>query len=264
MQGQSLRTADIREIFKSLLAEKKFTTINREASMTDLVGNSTIEIIGASFIADEDSIFGEVNWDYVRREEEWYNSMSLSVNDIPGGAPAIWKAVADKTTGEINSNYGHLIYSPRNGFAETDDTEGYLSQYKCVLAELKKNPESRRATMIYTRPSIWTDYNKGGRSDFICTNAVGYVIRNGALHAHVQMRSNDSIFGFRNDRAWQHHVLTKLASDLGVDVGDIHWTVTSLHIYSRHYYLVDHYSKTGEINISKTDYDRLYPDSEFI
>jgi len=29
--------------------------------MTGLTGNTTIEIIGASFIADEEAIFGEVN-----------------------------------------------------------------------------------------------------------------------------------------------------------------------------------------------------------
>lgn len=240
-----LRTNDIREEFKRLLAAKEFTTINREASMTSLVGNTTIEIMGSSFIADEDSIFGEVNWDYVRREEEWYNSMSLNVNDIPGGAPAIWKAVADKTTGEINSNYGHLIYSPRNGFANTDDADGYMSQYKCVLAELKQNPESRRAIMIYTRPSMWLDYNKGGRSDFICTNAVQYLIRGGAVHAIVQMRSNDAVFGYKNDRAWQQHVLEKITSELNVDrieplaVGNLYWNAGSLHVYSRHYSLVD-------------------------
>lgn len=239
-----LRTANIREEFRRLLANKEFTTINREASMTSLVGNTTIEMIGASFIADEDSIFGEVNWDYVRREEEWYNSMSLNVNDIPGGAPAIWKAVADKTTGEINSNYGWCIYSPQNGITE-DSGEGWMSQYKFAFQELRQNPESRRAMMIYTRPSMWLDYNKGGRSDFMCTNAVQYVIRHGAVHAIVQMRSNDAVFGYKNDRAWQQHVLEKITADLNVDrieplaVGNLYWNVGSLHVYSRHYSLVD-------------------------
>jgi thymidylate synthase len=248
---KKLRTADVREEFKRILTNKEFTAVNREASMTGLVGNSTIEIVGASFIADEAAIFGEVNWDYVRREEEWYNSMSLNVNDIPGGAPAIWKAVADKTTGEINSNYGFCIYSPKNGFADTDDASGYMNQYKCALSELKHNAESRRAMMIYTRPSMWLDYNKGGRSDFMCTNAVQYLIRGGAVHAVVQMRSNDAVFGYKNDRAWQQHVLEKITSDLNEDrieklaVGDLHWNVGSLHVYARHYHLVDsqNYSK---------------------
>jgi thymidylate synthase len=253
MLGLSLRTSDIRDLFKALLNTKQFTTVNREGSMTDLVGNSTIEICGASFIADEDSIFGEVNWDYVKREEEWYNSMSLNVNDIPGGTPQIWKAVADKD-GFINSNYGWCIYSnenfsPRKSAAplvvpsedvQFDDGFPIAScQYLAALQELKKNPESRRAIMIYTRPSMWLDYNKNGRSDFMCTNAVQYLIRNGSLNAVVQMRSNDAVFGYKNDRAWQHHVLSKLAAELELPVGDIIWQVGSLHVYARHYHLVD-------------------------
>lgn len=211
--------------------------------MTSLVGNTTIEIINASFIADEDSIFGEVNWDYVKREEAWYESQSLSVNDFPGGAPAIWKAVADKG-GYINSNYGWCIYSSLNGFldfgSETQDSSlGHHSQYHNALAELKKNPESRRAIMIYTRPSMWRQFDNNGRSDFMCTNTVQYVIRDGAVHAIVQMRSNDAVFGFKNDRAWQQHVLAKLASELGVPVGNLYWNVGSLHVYARHYHLVD-------------------------
>lgn len=235
---QVLRTSDVREEFKKLLADKKFTSVNREASMTALAGNTTIEIINASFIADEDAIFGEVNWDYVHREEEWYNSMSLNVNDIPGGAPQIWKAVADKD-GFINSNYGWCIYSYENGLMMDAVFGNKRGQYDCALEELKKNPESRRAMMIYTRPSMWTEYNKHGRSDFMCTNAVQYVIRDGKVHAIVQMRSNDAVFGYKNDRAWQQHVLEKLANDLSIEPGNLYWNAGSLHVYSRHYHLVD-------------------------
>ena len=224
---QYLNTSDIRHEFKRLLAERKFTSVNREGSMTGLVGSTTIEIIGASFIADEDSIFGEVNWDYVKREEEWYNSQSLNVNDIPGGPPAIWKAVADKN-GFINSNYGAVLYSDWNG-----------NQFDNVVHELSENPGSRRAIAIYTRPTMWKEYNLNGRSDFMCTNAVQYVIREGAVHAIVQMRSNDAVFGYKNDRAWQQHVLERLAGDLGVPVGNLYWNVGSLHVYARHYHLVD-------------------------
>ena len=264
-----IRTADIRQEFKSLLAAGKFTSVNREATMTGLTGNTTIEIVGATFIADEESIFGEVNWDYVKREEEWYNSMSLSVNAIPGGAPQIWKAVADKD-GYINSNYGWCIYSPENGFSLSEQTDyniveiAGLCQYEKAFRELKANPESRRAVMIYTRPSMWLDYNKNGRSDFMCTNAVQYLIRDGQLHAVVQMRSNDSIFGFRNDRAWQQHVLDKLANDLNVPAGNLYWNVGSLHVYARHYYLVDHFAQTGELHISQKDYSLNYPDSPYL
>src|SRR5262245_60805635 len=140
-------TQDIRLEFARLLRGGKFTSVNREASMTSLVGSRTIEIVGANLLASDDALFGKVDWDYIHREEQWYDSQSLNVNDIPGGAPKVWLAVADKTNGEVNSNYGWTTYSKANG-----------EQYSKVLAELKKNPESRRAVVIYTRPSMWEDY----------------------------------------------------------------------------------------------------------
>jgi len=79
--------------------------------------------------------------------------------------------------------------------------------------------------------------------DFICTNAVNYFIRDGLLYAIVQMRSNDAVFGYRNDWAWQQFVLNKLADDLGVPAGPIVWQAASLHVYERHYPLISEYIK---------------------
>jgi len=220
--------------------------------MTVLVGNRTIELMGANFIAAEESLFGKLDLDYLKREEQWYDSQSLNVNDIPGGAPAVWKAVASKD-GTINSNYGWCCYSAENG-----------GQFDKVVAELKKNPESRRAQIIYTRPAMWEDYNLDGRNDFMCTNAVQYMIRRGAVHAFVSMRSNDAIFGYKNDRFWQFTMLERVASCLDLPAGQLHWNVGSLHVYERHFYLVDHYDKTGEISVTKTMYRELYPDSPYL
>jgi thymidylate synthase len=210
---------NIREEFKYLRDTQLY--------ITDKSGVKMLEIRSASFVADEPAIFGKVNEDYVARELAWYESMSLNVNDIPGGPPAIWKQVADKE-GYINSNYGWCIWSPMNG-----------NQYDNVVAELKKNPDSRRAVMIYTRPSMWNKYNINGMSDFMCTNAVQYLNRYGKLFAVVQMRSNDVVFGYKNDYAWQSHVLDKLCAELGLMRGDIYWNAGSLHVYERHFDLVD-------------------------
>lgn len=217
---------DIRNEFLTAYEYGRFTT--------DKTGCKTIEILGASFIADEPSIFGEVNEDYVSRELAWYLSQSLRVADIPGDVPKIWQQVASKG-GLINSNYGYLIFHEKN----------YI-QYENVLRELKSNPNSRRAVMIYTRPSMHYEYNTDGMSDFICTNAVQYQVRDGRLHAVVQMRSNDAWAGYRNDYAWQVYVQNALADDLGILPGDIVWQVGNLHLYERQFYLVEHYAKTGE------------------
>lgn len=213
-----LKVEHIREYFIQELKSQRF--------VTDKTGVKTIEMIGATFEADEPTIFGKVNQDYVDRELAWYKSKSLSVYDIPAPVPEIWKQVADEN-GYINSNYGWCIWS--------DDNYG---QYWKVLNELRENPNSRRAVMIYTRPTMWYDYNFNGMSDFMCTNAVQYMIRDDELIAVVQMRSNDVVFGYRNDFAWQDHVVKLLGSALGITKTKIIWHVGNLHVYSRHFDLV--------------------------
>lgn len=219
-----MNIADIRNHFIIELINENYTT--------DRNGGKTIELLGASFIANEEAIFGTPNRDYIESELEWYESESTNINDIYGTGfddkkpPQAWRMTANQH-GEINSNYGHLIYSDK-----------YHTQYDQVLIELTNNPDSRRASMIYTRPSIWIEYNENGKNDFICTNSVTYYIRDHALHCVVQMRSNDVIFGYRNDYAWQDYVLRHLANDLSIDPGDIHWQVQNLHVYERHFDMV--------------------------
>lgn len=214
----------------------------------DKTGVKTVEIIGASFKVTEPTLFRSPNMDYVAREIEWYNSCSLSVRDIPGETPTIWEQVSSKD-GYINSNYGWCIYSYDNH-----------NQYNKVLTELKNNPNSRRAVMIYNRPSMHEDYNLEGMSDFMCTNAVQYLVRNGKLNAIVQMRSNDAILGFLNDYQWQLHVLNKLSDELEIMPGDIYWNAGSLHVYERHFYLLHHYIFSQETNISPSNFIGLYPE----
>ena len=215
---------DIRREFCEQLLDENF--------VIDKTGCKVIEIIGAQFIADEPTIFGAVNQDYIDRELQWYKSRSLNVNDIPGKIPEIWKKVATPD-GRINSNYGWCIWSEENH-----------NQYLECLNQLIMSKDSRRAIMIYTRPEMQNDYCKDGMSDFVCTNTVQYFIRNNRLHALVSMRSNDVVYGYRNDFAWQLHVQKALLSDYNalsrsnVELGHIIWNVGSLHVYERHFDMI--------------------------
>jgi len=215
-----MTVSDIRSYFINELKNQSFTV--------DKNGQNTIELIGASFTADEPAIFGTPNVDYINNEIAWYKSQSTNINDIYVDGrepPAAWKYSANKY-GEINSNYGHLIWSKK-----------YFSQYNNPLRELRINPDGRRATMVYTRPSMWLEFDEHGKSDFICTNAVTYYVRT-RLHAVVQMRSNDAVYGYKNDYAWQREVLNQLAAATGVRPGTITWQVQNLHVYERHFDLV--------------------------
>ena len=215
-----LTVDDIRQYFIQELRDENFTV--------DRTNSKTIELIGASFIADEKAIFGEPNVSYIDAELDWYLGCSTNINDIryKDEPPTAWQYAANKY-GEINSNYGKLIFDDK-----------YYRQFDNVVNELNHEPDSRRAVMIYNRPSIWTEFDENGKNDFICTNAVSYYIRDGYLQSVVQMRSNDVVFGYKNDYAWQRYVMNMVANEVDCEVGTLTWQVQNLHVYERHFDLV--------------------------
>jgi len=136
---------DIREIFIDMYKDK------------EIQPDGNIEIIGASFLATEPTIFGKPNREYQEAEVRWYDTLSLNLKELEkeyGKVPVIWKEYAANRKGNVNSNYGYLVHSAFNG-----------SQYEYVLRELKQNPHSRRATMIYTNPNMHTQYRENGKND---------------------------------------------------------------------------------------------------
>lgn len=214
----ALKVADVRAELKCLLLNKQYV-VSR--------GSTTVEIVGASFLADEGAVLGAVCDTYAQRELAWYMSQSLNIADFPTPVPKIWEACAGKD-GSVNSNYGWCMFSKENGH-----------QYENVKTALLRDPGTRRAEAVYTRPSMHDDAIKNGRQDFMCTNAVVYLLRDEKLHCIVQMRSSDAVLGYKNDRLWHLFVLSQLASELCVGTGSVYWQAGSLHVYERHFKLLE-------------------------
>ena len=215
---------DIRKMFVNLKNEEN-------GIVADKSGSKTIEIINASFIADEPYIFGTVNEEWHQRELDWYISQSLNVNDIPPPIPKIWQQIADKD-GFINSNYGWAIFSNENG-----------RQFNNVFNVLRKNPDTRQAIMIYNRPSMHDDASYNGRQDFMCCQNTQHFIRDNTLISIANFRSSDAIFGYKGDVFWLNYVHHHLWSLLTIDTpslvkGPVIWNAMSLHIYERHFKLI--------------------------
>jgi len=230
-----IKTNDIAAIFREKLKYEEY--------VTDKNGGKVMEIIGASFEADKPAIFGTPNDKYIKAEIDWYIGQDTNINAIDYGdePPKAWQGAANDH-GEINSNYGKLIFS-----------DMYYRQFENVINELRWNMDTRRASMVYQRPSIWVEFNDAGKNDFICTNAVTYYIRKGKIDCVVQMRSNDVVFGYKNDYAWQKWVLQEVVDEYNatylenaadadyrnsMEVGTITWQVQNLHVYERHFHLV--------------------------
>lgn len=209
-----------------------YDMIIHDNTIKDKSGMQIAEIMGVSALLHANQkvldFYGvrKTNEKYTQKELEWYDSQELSIDKVSD--VKIWRDVASKD-GLINSNYGWCIYSEDN-----------YSQYKNVIKELSQNQNSRRATMIYTRPSMWEDYNYHGMSDFICTNYHHFFIRDNSLISIYNMRSQDFIFGLFNDFWWACTVQERVLKDLqefypNLTSKYILWQASSLHVYERHF-----------------------------
>jgi thymidylate synthase len=218
------------DIKRNTVADIRDTFVRKYQS-EEFCANGTIEVTAASFIADEDSIFGVPNLTYIKKELAWYHSNNLNIDGLEPEIPKIWRQVASKK-GLINSNYGWCIYSKENN-----------NQFAQSIVQLVKDPHSRQAVMIYTRPTMHQDAIKDSMNDFMCTNTVQLLLRDNKLEYHVNMRSNDVVFGYNNDYAWHKNVYDKCIEVLSkfytLDRGNIFWHAGSLHVYPRHFHLIE-------------------------
>lgn len=238
----SIRVEAIRKRLAAAYSHKDF--------VVDKSGCKMVEIIAAQFFANENTIFSKVDHNYIEREMAWYNSANLNISGLGENPPTEWIKSAD-VNGFVNSNYGWAVDSVDN-----------FEQFNHVVDELLRNHESRRAVMIYTRPNMWIDYNKDGRSDFMCTNDVQYLIRNNELYSIVNMRSNDAVYGYKNDLAWQKEVMGRVANllsinGLKIELGPIIWNAGSLHVYERHFPLLKCFIETGNYQPSKEELEKF-------
>jgi thymidylate synthase len=200
----------------------------------DYAEDGNLEIINASFLADQNVIFGKRNELYQIAELAWYLERSKSVHrlgEIYGKVPKVWQQVSS-SDGTVNSNYGHSIFSHDNYY-----------QFESAKNQLIVNRNTRRAVMIYNHPNMQQQYKDKGMNDFICTNNTQVLIRNNKLHYIVNMRSNDVVYGYINDKFWHDYVYDLMYIELlktypNLERGDMYWNVGSLHIYPRHFSLI--------------------------
>jgi thymidylate synthase len=124
--------------------------------------------------------------------------------------------MVDGTT-EVNSNYGYFW------------NKNY--QLSRVIQELKTNKETRRAIVVHYDINELDRY----KHDTPCNDVLNFYIKDDKLHLTVFARSIDLVFGFCNDQYTFAKLMEMVAFQLDIPVGEMHWMVTNLHIYPRHY-----------------------------
>ena len=211
--------------------------------------NGTKELIHQVFVADKNYIVRKPKQPYQQNELEWFITQSRNIEDlksIAGFIPKIWEDISEYD-GTVNSNYGWCCLSEENG-----------SQFWNAMKHLELDKHSRRAIMIYNRPTMheewianrdecgirWQyttdEYYKELHGDFMCCQNNHFLIRDDKLEMTVHMRSLDAVFGYNADYIWFEWIFNKAVQYLKktypeLERGNMVIYADSVHVYERHF-----------------------------
>lgn len=156
------------------------------------------------------------NQDYAEYEWNWYREGNRDAKEIAERAK-IWKQMMIPGTTDVNSNYGYFW--------------NYNQQLNKVINDLKLNKETRRAIVVHYLVQEIDQY----KYDTPCNDVLNFYIKDDKLHLTVFARSIDLVFGFCNDQYTFAKLMEYVSQKIDYPVGQMHWFITNLHVYPRHY-----------------------------
>jgi thymidylate synthase len=189
---------------------------------------------------------------YIAAEFLWYFAGRNDLSFIERFAK-FWQHVANED-GTLNSAYGNLIFTKKN--------EHNISQWEWAYNSLIEDKDTRQAIMHFNMP----EHQRQGNKDFVCTLTGIFQIRENKLNFTVNMRSNDAILGTPTDIPFfcvlQIQMLELLKSTYpDLKLGTYTHFAHSLHIYERHFQLVEEMLKDDNFiakDLPKIDQTLIY------
>ena len=156
------------------------------------------------------------NADYANFEFDWYLKGDRDASEIAERAK-IWKQMMVPGTSNVVSNYGYFW--------------NYNDQLNRTIKEIKNNKETRRAIIVHYNLDELDLY----KYDTPCNVALNFYIKDNKLDLTIFARSIDLWYGFGNDQYCFAKLMEKVSHETNYKVGQMHWHITNLHIYPRHY-----------------------------
>jgi len=142
---------------------------------------------------------------------------------------------------QIVKDYGdiEMLKWMRNNFHSTEPVEnwGYcygqrlqnfegINQMEKVIIKLKKNPQTKSATLNFTFPP-------GDVKHMPCVNILDLKFRNNKLNASVFMRSQDAGKKLYADIISMGEIVKEIAQKVGQTPGELLIHISSLHVYEK-------------------------------
>jgi thymidylate synthase len=199
----------------------------RGTKKADRTGTGTLSLFGAQLRVDLSAGFPmlttkKIHWKSVTHELLWFLRGESNVKYLRENGVTIWDEWAD-ANGELGPVYGVQW----RHWKKPDGSE--VDQIATLLAELKKNPDSRRLVV-----SAWNAGELPKMALQPCHALFQLYVANGKLSCQLYQRSADVFLGVPFNIA-SYALLTHLiAREAGLEVGDFVHSFGDVHLYLNH------------------------------
>lgn len=106
-------------------------------------------------------------------------------------------------------------------------------QMRHIVERLQKDPDTRQAILVIYAPE--DTHSRPTSLDYPCTLTLHFLVRDGKLCLHTNMRSNDIWLGLPYDIFQFTLLQCSIAHVLGLEVGDYVHVANSLHLYKHNW-----------------------------
>lgn len=148
-----------------------------------------------------------------------------------------WREFSDDGSRILGSCYGHKMFSAYS------NRESQWEQAKRILLD---DHDSRRAIITFNEPSE----QRLDSRDVACATSIQFLVRGNHLHAVVNMRSNDAVWGLPYDLFIFTMFQEMMANCLGLPIGNYFHSMASLHVYDRHFKMAERVAASAETQSS--------------
>ncbi len=212
----------------------------------DRTGTGTLSVFGYQMRFDLSAGFPllttkKLHLRSIVHELLWFLSGSTNVRYLNENKVTIWDEWAD-ANGDLGPVYGHQWRS----WPAVDG--GEIDQISQVIAEIKRNPDSRRLIV-----SAWNVADLDRMKLAPCHALFQFYVASGRLSCQLYQRSADIFLGVPFNIASYALLTHMLAQQCDLDVGDFVWTGGDCHIYSNH-------AEQVELQLARTPFP--YPQLE--
>jgi hypothetical protein len=208
------------EISNHITANPEYVTSSRIGDVHEISG-LTYEVEDLKSYVFENESIGRLNYDYADKFYQWMvggcTDNEIILRDYPNVAKFMEKPKSEGLPENFNTFYGPRI----------------LTQLPYVVNELKNAPNTRRAVISILDKDDLLLLDKDESLEFPCCDSATFFIRDGKLHIHLHMRSQNMGQVLKLDMYLWGRFTCELAEELDVPTGKLTSSIVSAHVFKK-------------------------------